>query len=123
MNFSEFLKKSPKNSGLIAEKLREMILPLDESIEEDLRVTKTMSSAFYSIGAPSNVIAMVNPGKEHCKIYFHHFEKVDIRGLKLEGKGKHSRHLKIKEWKEVDAETVRAILKDITRIVSDKAKT
>lgn len=120
MTFPEILEGYEKPIQEIAWKLRSLILPLHPDIGEDLNRTRTMSSAFYRIGSSYNVIMVIQPAKDHCKLYLHYTDRVDTRDLPLQGKGKHAKHIKLFEWDPSVEEDYRQVLKDITAIVATK---
>ncbi|MCB0703921.1 MAG: hypothetical protein KDC34_01370 [Saprospiraceae bacterium] len=121
MEFSDILQGLPDFVQEIATNLRALVRPLHPDIQEDLTKTRTMAGAFYSIGSKSNVIIFLQPGDAHCKLYLHHTDKIDTRGLPLQGKGKHAKHIKLFEWDPALEDTYRLVLTDITRIVAEKA--
>lgn len=53
------------------------------------------ATALYSFTRPTNVAFGLQPTPTHCKLFLHHVRPGDIAGLRLEGSGKHARHVKV----------------------------
>ena len=73
--------------------------------------------ASYSIGRPDNVIAVIRQAFSHVKLFLHHTDKIDTSGLQLEGKGKHAKHIKIKNKEAMEENVYRDVLEHVTQIV------
>lgn len=99
MTFKDILTDQPEYLQNIANEVRKLILKTDESIEENIYGGAKVKMSLYSIGGTDNVLYGIGFGKDHVKLYLHHTDKpgADTTGLKLEGKGKHARTVKIKE--------------------------
>ena len=52
----------------------------------------------------------IQPGADGCLLYFHHIVPVDSSILKIEGKGKHARHIKIEALDRPMIEEIRRLL-------------
>ena len=101
--------------------LRNKILSLDSDIVEHVGGGSKVGGASYSIGTAYNMIALISPADDHCKLYIHHFDKVDTSPLKLEGSGKHSRHIKLHDITELPRADLKRILHDVTHIAKETA--
>ena len=65
---------------------------------------KVVQNVLYSIDDPNNVICGIQPGKDKVIFYIHNITEADSDVLKLEGKGKANRHVKLIEL-DGDTET------------------
>ena len=120
MQFTDIIKGNSEEIVEVMTLLQTLILSLDERIEEDIYGGKVVKMASYSIGRKDNVIAVIGPGKDHCKLFLHHIDKIDSKGLKLEGKGKHTRHIKIKSRQQMDDAAYAEVLQKVVDIVITK---
>ena len=120
MQFADIVKGHPQELVEVMTFLQALILSLDKRIEEGIYGGKVVRMASYSIGRADNVIAVTGLGKDHCKLFLHHTDKIDPGGLKLEGKGKHARHVKIKSRRHMDDEVYRDVLQQVVDIVLTK---
>lgn len=120
LEFEDILAGRSEPVKAIARILRNKILSLDSGISEDIFGGKSVQNASYSIGRVNNVIAVLSPAADHCKLYLHHFDKVDTAPLKLTGSGKHSRHIKLHDPEELPRAELKRILHDITHIAKSE---
>ncbi len=120
MNMKDVLSDCPSHVFASTNLLRKMILEIHPDIEEDFYGGKVVKMASYSIARNDNVIAVLSPATNHLKLYLHHVDKVDTGDLKLVGKGKHAKHIKIYTADEIDGDLLRNVLNRITEIVLAK---
>lgn len=120
MEFKDTFSNSPAPLFQLGEKIRQLIISLNRQIVETCHGGATVKLASYSIGRPDNVVAVISPGKNHCKLYLHHCDRIDSRGIKLEGKGKHAKHVKLFSKEDFEEEIFRPILEQIVEIVLGK---
>ncbi len=120
MSFASILESVPHEISAIANRVRALILDHDLPIEEDIYGGKKVKMASYSIGRTDNVIAVIGPAANHCKLFLHHVDKIDPMGLKLEGKGKHAKHIKIFTLDAIDEAVYVSVIGQIAAIVSSK---
>lgn len=73
-----------------------------------------MGMALYSIDGANNVVCGIQPTADMCKLYFHGWEHLKKAGHRLEGSGKHARHIKIRAVEEVETKTITAMVKIAT---------
>ena len=73
-----------------------------------------MRMALYSIDGPNNVVCGFQPTQDMCKLFFHGWKQLKEAGYRLEGSGKHARHIKIRSIQEVQPEEIA----DMIRIAS-----
>lgn len=116
MSFENAIQEISPDLKSVANTLRQLILQTDNRIEENVYGSK-IKTILYSIGEPNNVLYGIGTGKDHIKLYLHHTDKagVNTEGLKLEGKGKHARTVKISEinsdYKQKLSNALKSILK------------
>lgn len=121
MSFTSILGSVPEEIVAIAHRLRSLIMEYDLPIEEGIYGGKKVKMASYSIGRTDNVIAVIAPASNHCKLFLHHVDKIDPKGLKLEGKGKHAKHIKIFTLDTIDEPIYRSVIGQVAAIVASKA--
>lgn len=61
-----------------------------------------MGMALYSVNGPDNVICGIQPTQNMCKLFFHGWEQLEEAGYRLEGSGKHARHIKVRSSQELE---------------------
>lgn len=105
----------------VAQRLQKIILSQSDRILEDAGGGAKVKMSLYSIGAKDNVLAVIGMGKDHCKLYLHHTDKIDTEGLLLKGKGKHAKTLWVSSSAEINEETLNKVLARITKIALEKA--
>lgn len=121
MKLEDVLQGSSDSVVEVTLYLREIIKALDPRVEEGFYGGKVVKMASFSIGKSDNVIAVLSPAAHHLKLYLHHTDKVDTGDLKLQGKGKHAKHIKIESKEEVDEGLFKKVLGEITKVVIAKA--
>jgi hypothetical protein len=87
---------SPEVQGL-ASQLRLLVQKVLPDSIENIYGGKMVGNALYSIGGPGHVICGIQPDDKLCRFYIHHISDAQFGVLKLEGKGKHTRHVKVKK--------------------------
>jgi len=87
----------PKEIRTIALGLRRMIRETLPEPEENIYGGLMVANALYSIGGPAKVICGIQPDKIQCRLFLHNVADVKFPGIKIEGTGKHARHVKVKE--------------------------
>ncbi|MCP4120836.1 MAG: hypothetical protein GY751_03705 [Bacteroidetes bacterium] len=120
MEFKDILIGHSESVIAIASILRNKILSLDSDISEDVFVGDLGHQASYSIGNIHNVIAVISPAEDHCKVYLHYFDQVSTYPLQLEGKGKHSRHISLHDPEELPRAELKRVLHEITLMAKGK---
>ena len=68
MDFEENISGKPPHLIAVAKKVRSIILDSDPEIQETIYTGKVMQGAGYFIGKSSNLVAIISPEDEHCKI-------------------------------------------------------
>ncbi|MFK7773057.1 MAG: DUF1801 domain-containing protein [Saprospiraceae bacterium] len=120
MDFEDILNDRPKKLHDIAFRLRKISNQLHSEISEDIYGGKVVRMALYSIGRKDNPILGFSLSKDHCQLFLHHFDKIELHGLKLNGKGKHSRHVKIRSVEEIDEAVLSKVFQSIFKIAQSK---
>ncbi|MFK7848335.1 MAG: hypothetical protein AB8G77_23810 [Rhodothermales bacterium] len=119
MVFEDIIEGQNQSVVEVVNYLRQLITSLDPEIEEGIYGGKVVKMASYSIGRADNVIAVVGPASNHTKLFLHHTDNIDAKGLKLEGKGKHAKHIKIQQLQVID-QSDRDVLLQVVAIVKTK---
>ena len=120
MNFEAILTYRPKALHEIVFRLRIISKQLHPEISEDIYGGKVVRMVLYSIGRKDNPIIGFALSKDHCQLFLHHFDKIELHGLKLNGKGKHSRHVKIRNVEEIDEDKLLKVFQSILDIAQTK---
>ncbi len=120
MVFQDIVEGYPEELVEIMTFFQSLILSLDERIEEGIYGGKVVRMASYSMGRPDNVIAVTGLGKGHCKLFLHHTDKIDTKGLKLQGKGKHAKHIKINHRQSMDDDIYTEVLRQVADVVRNQ---
>ena len=118
--FDEIIENTSPEIKAIALKLRAMLLQLSQPVQEEIMGGAKVKFAYYNIGEYNNALGVIGPAKDHCKLYLHHTGDVDQRGLKFEGKGKHAKHVKFYDEKDIDENLLIGLLNDIATILAKK---
>lgn len=80
--------------GAIAAWLRHLILAEFPQCDEIVYGGVKVANALYSVGGPNRVALGIQPGPRVVKLFLHDPEHLGRTEFKLEGKGKHMRHIK-----------------------------
>ena len=121
MTFDDISSGFPEPMIALAQSIREVILAQSPDITEHFHGSAKVRMGSYYIGPNTNVVAVLGLAQDHCKLFLHHTDKIDAMGLKLEGKGSHARHVKIRSIDELKAGPYGEVLAQVTRIVAGKA--
>lgn len=93
--FEELVKPFPAEIREIAEWLRALFLAEFPQLDENIYGGSKVANALYSVGSTDRVALGIQPGRSYVKLYIHDPEHLPETELKLEGKGKHMRHIKL----------------------------
>lgn len=74
--------------------LRELIVDTFPQLAEDVYGGTKVANALYSVGAKDRVALGIQPGPKAVKLFIHDPEHLGDPPFKLEGKGRHMRHIK-----------------------------
>ncbi|HMO16283.1 MAG TPA: DUF1801 domain-containing protein [Pirellulaceae bacterium] len=105
-NFEELMRPLPKDVREIATRLRAIVKATIPDADEAVSGGTKIGMALYSINGANNVICGIQPTENMCKLFFHGWEQLKKSGYRLEGSGKHARHIKIHSTQELESEKV-----------------
>ena len=120
MEFKHIVEGKPPEMAAIANYLRHLISSEFPELKEGIFGGKKVKMALYHLGEPNNVALGISPGDHHCQVFIHHFDKVNLRGLKLHGKGKHARHFKFYTKSEAEASELKEVFRAVVAIARSK---
>lgn len=110
--FDDLVAPFPENVQKTARWLRAAIQDSFPRAEERIYGGSKVANALYSIGSPDAVALGLQPGARVVKLFIHDPEHLGDPPFKLEGRGKHMRHIKFAE----PPEESRAELVELMRI-------
>lgn len=93
--FEELVKPFPAEIREIAEWLRSLVLAEFPQLDENIYGGSKVANALYSVGGTERVALGIQPGGSYVKLFIHDPEHLPETEFKLEGKGKHMRHIKL----------------------------
>jgi hypothetical protein len=100
--FEALIAPFPAPIQEIARWLRELILAEFPQVDENIYGGTKVGNALYSIGSTDRVALGIQPGERFVKLFVHDPEHLPPTPFKLEGSGKHMRHVKIRAVPEDD---------------------
>lgn len=109
--FEALIAPFPGDIQEIAGQLRQLVREALPDAEENIYGGAKVANALYSLGGSANVICGIQPAPELCRLYVHHIHGLSHPELKIEGKGKHARHVKVRSLAEVKPDTLGWLLK------------
>jgi hypothetical protein len=118
-NFAELLQPLPRSIGDVATRLRAIVTDTMPEADEAVSGGARMGMALYSIDGPSNVICGIQPTASTCKLFFHGWQRLQKAGYRLEGSGKHARHIKIGSSEEIEPNRVAHMIRIAMETQSD----
>jgi hypothetical protein len=92
--FAELTAPFPPEIRRTAEWLRELILTEFPQLTEQVSGGSKVANALYSVHAPERVALAIQPGERFVKFFVHDPDHLGESPFKLEGSGKHMRHIK-----------------------------
>ncbi|WP_100655991.1 DUF1801 domain-containing protein [Alteromonas flava] len=111
--FAEMIAPVPGNIKTTAQQLRSIInqtLPmLTETVSGGLKV----ANALYSFETENQVVCGLQVNQENVKLFIHQFSAVDTADFKLQGSGKHVRHIKFSDVESLNIELISRLLKNV----------
>lgn len=116
--FTDILTNQPPEIQAVATEVRKLILKTDKRIEENIYGGEKVKMSLYSIGDTHSVLYGIGCAKDHVKLFIHHTDKPGavVAGLKLEGKGKHAKTVKLKTIDSAIKKQIQAALKSILEV-------
>lgn len=110
--FAALISPYPASVRTIAEWLRAELLREFPQLQENVSGGLRSGTALYSVGEPERVAVGVQPGDGFVKFFLHDHSLIPAGRFRLEGSGKHSRHIKLRDIPE----TYRDELMELARI-------
>lgn len=104
--FEELLAPVPDSVRKLAGRLRDCIKAALPDADETFHGGAKLGMALYSVGGPNSVVCGIQPTDGMCKLFFHGWKQLAEHGYRVEGSGKHARHLKLRSAEEVDSEAI-----------------
>ncbi len=111
-SFEALIAPYPPAMRDVASWLRRLILSEFPQVEERIYGGTKIGNALYSIGSPDRVALGLQPGERFVKLFVHDPAHLGKTAFKLEGSGKHMRHVKFSSAPE----DLRSELVALTRI-------
>lgn len=93
-NFADLVAPFVPEIRETAEWLRTLIRSEFPQIEENIYGGDKVAMSLYSVGGPDSVALGIQPSNRVVKLYIHDPEHLGPTPFKLEGRGKHMRHIK-----------------------------
>lgn len=93
-NFSELVAPFAPHIRSTAAWIRNVILDEFPHLVESIDGGTKVAHALYGVGAPERVALGIQPGARAVKLFVHDPEAIGETPFKLEGRGKHMRHVK-----------------------------
>jgi hypothetical protein len=110
-SFDELLEPIPEGICDIAIRFRTLVKDAIPDVDEAVSGGAKMGMALYSIGGANNAVCGLQPTENMCRLFFHGWKRLEEAGYRLEGSGKHARHIKIRALEELDAKQVADMIK------------
>ncbi len=111
--FADLIAGYPPEIRTIALRLQKLVRATLAGAEENIYGGSKAGLALYSKGSPTNVYCGIQPAMEYCLLYVHHAQELAHPDLRIEGHGKHARHVKFRDADEIHPEAVRWLLRQI----------
>ena len=92
--FEEVIAPFPEAIRATASWLRTLIFESFPQVEENIYGGSKVANALYSVGSTTSVALGIQPGARAVKLFVHDPAHLGKTAFKLEGKGKHMRHIK-----------------------------
>ena len=94
-SFEELIAPFPTGIQEIATWLRHLITAEFPQLRENVYGGTKVGNALYSVGSTERVALGIQPGERFVKLFVHDPEHLPVTPFKLEGSGKHMRHVKL----------------------------
>lgn len=99
-SFGELIAPFPTAIQEIATWLRDIITAEFPQLRENVYGGTKVGNALYSIGSADRVALGIQPGERFVKLFVHDPEHLPATPFRLEGSGKHMRHVKLRSIPE-----------------------
>lgn len=94
--FDDLLANHPAPVQELCRTLRGLVQETLPQAVEGIYGGAKVGLALYSVGDANKVVCGIQPSGDDCLFYLHDLQPEDSPRLKLEGKGKHALHVRIK---------------------------
>jgi len=115
MTFDALLEDKPEQLKKTAMQLKGLALRVDRLIHEQIFGGSKSKVALYSKGKPDNVLFGIQLTEKYCVLYLHYTDEADTMSLKIEGDGKHAKHVKLTEISPELETEIKQVMKNIIR--------
>lgn len=116
-SLEDLLAPLPREIQEVATRLRSIVNDSLPQADETVSGGAKMGMVLYSIKGPKNVICGIQPTDSMCKLFFHGWEQIKEAGYRLEGSGKHARHIKIRSTQEIKANQIGEMIKIASKAI------
>jgi hypothetical protein len=113
--FEEILTGKTDAIKRIAQAIRASLLKHCPQLEEKIYGGDKVKLALYSIGDINNVFFGIQAGDTDCKLFLHRYEQVVSKYYRMEGKGKHTRHIKFRTTGDLNEMELASLIKQVVR--------
>jgi hypothetical protein len=94
--FAALIEPWPAEVREIATWLRDELLAEFPQLVESVSGGQSAGTALYGVGSPDRVAVGMQPGKGFVKFFLHDHALLPPSSFRLEGSGKHARHIKLR---------------------------
>ncbi len=105
-SFDGILDPLPDSIRSVALELRRIIQATLPDADEGIYGGSRIGMALYSIAGPDDVVCGIQPTAGACKLFLHGWKSLVEHGYRLEGSGKHVRHIKFRTLQDIDSANV-----------------
>jgi hypothetical protein len=95
--FEEMIAPFPPDVRATADWLRDVIRAEFPQIIESIHGGTKVANALYGVGAADRVALGIQAGERFVKLFVHDPDHLEETPFRLEGKGRHMRHVKLSE--------------------------
>ena len=120
-SFDELVAPLPREIREIATRLRAVIRSALPTADEAVSGGAKMGMALYSVGAATDVVCGFQPTRDAVKLFFHGWEALKAAGYRLEGSGRHARHVKVRSSGDLETLDAAEMIRIAAEAVSARA--
>jgi hypothetical protein len=110
-NFDELIAPYPGAIQEIATWLRDLITAEFPELRESIYGGTKVGNTLYSVGGTQRVALGIQPGVRFVKLFIHDPEHLPATTFRLEGSGKHMRHVKLRSIPEERRDDLLALVR------------
>lgn len=110
-DFTELIAPFPPDIQAAASWIRDLLLEEFPQVTETVGGGTKVANALYGVGAADRVALAIQPGQRTVKLFVHDPEALGDTPFRLEGRGKHMRHVKFSEPPVADREALIALMR------------